>query len=170
MGAHRCCWLTHCGASNSRTHIYSWLPNAAFQVSSGTNTKPNSVLIFAQHLLSDAVQFLLCPLVAMWCTYGAVYGSMHVHLKLLLLVLLPISWPHLRLHPSSPYKLEDMATDAADLLQALGRKHGIQTSNVCVVGLSMGGMIAQLLAINYPRVVQSAVFVMTTAKFSCYSP
>jgi pimeloyl-ACP methyl ester carboxylesterase len=54
------------------------------------------------------------------------------------------------------YRLTDMADDAAALLDALGiaRAH--------VVGASMGGMIAQLLAANHPQRVLSLTSVMST--------
>lgn len=55
-----------------------------------------------------------------------------------------------------PYRLEDMAADAVAVLQALGirRAH--------VVGGSMGGMIAQLLALDHPALVASLTSIMST--------
>jgi pimeloyl-ACP methyl ester carboxylesterase len=55
-----------------------------------------------------------------------------------------------------PYTLSDMATDAVGLLADLGvdRAH--------VVGLSMGGMIGQTVAIEYPERVRSLVSIMST--------
>lgn len=57
---------------------------------------------------------------------------------------------------AAPYLVEDMATDALDLLDALdvGAAH--------VIGVSMGGMIAQALAVRAPSRVQSLCSVMST--------
>jgi pimeloyl-ACP methyl ester carboxylesterase len=57
---------------------------------------------------------------------------------------------------TSPYSLDDMADDAAGLMDALG----IDAAHV--VGASMGGMIAQLVAIRHPEKVKSMVSIMST--------
>lgn len=55
----------------------------------------------------------------------------------------------------TPYRLEALAEDTAGLLDALG------LDRVHVVGASMGGMIAQLLAIRHPRRVASLTSIMS---------
>jgi pimeloyl-ACP methyl ester carboxylesterase len=62
----------------------------------------------------------------------------------------------LRDRRAAAYTLADMAADAAGLLGRLG------VGAAHVVGASMGGMIAQLMAINYPDRVQSLVSIMST--------
>ena len=55
-----------------------------------------------------------------------------------------------------PYTIEDMATDAVGLLDALK----IDKAHIC--GMSMGGMIAQALAIRYPERVLSLISIYST--------
>jgi pimeloyl-ACP methyl ester carboxylesterase len=54
------------------------------------------------------------------------------------------------------YTLDDMADDAVGLLDVLG------VSAAHIVGVSMGGMIAQLIAINHPDRVLSLTSIMST--------
>lgn len=62
----------------------------------------------------------------------------------------------LRLPVRPPYTLDDMAEDTLGLLDGLGLKRAH------VVGASMGGMIAQLLAIRHPERVASLTSMMST--------
>ncbi len=56
----------------------------------------------------------------------------------------------------SPYTLEDMADDAVGLLDSLG----IRKAHIC--GTSLGGMIAQALAIRHPSRVLSLISIYAT--------
>lgn len=54
------------------------------------------------------------------------------------------------------YSLSDMAADTIGLMDALG------FDNVHLVGASMGGMIAQTIAIEYPSRIKSLISIMST--------
>ncbi len=56
----------------------------------------------------------------------------------------------------NPYSLADMAGDAVAVLDAL------EINEAHIVGLSMGGMIAQEIAINHPDRVSSLTLMLTT--------
>jgi pimeloyl-ACP methyl ester carboxylesterase len=62
----------------------------------------------------------------------------------------------LKIPVSAPYKLRDMADDTIGLMDVLG----IESAHV--VGLSMGGMIAQELAISFPQRMRSLTSIMST--------
>jgi pimeloyl-ACP methyl ester carboxylesterase len=79
--------------------------------------------------------------------------------------LLALVWAYVRgkaLHV--PYTLEDMAKDSAGLLAALG------VESAHVVGGSLGGMIALMMATRHPRQVKTLTVLMSTAKDSRLSP
>ena len=57
----------------------------------------------------------------------------------------------------APYKLGDMATDAIGLLEYL------DVEQAHVVGMSMGGMIAQIMAANHPERVKTLTSIMSSS-------
>jgi 3-oxoadipate enol-lactonase len=60
--------------------------------------------------------------------------------------------------PAGPYSLDELTEDVRALLQALGitRTH--------FIGLSMGGMIGQIMALKYPQMLQSLVLCDTMSR------
>jgi pimeloyl-ACP methyl ester carboxylesterase len=66
--------------------------------------------------------------------------------------------------PSQDYRIEDMADDTAGLLDAL------QLESAHIVGQSMGGMIAQELALRHPGRVASLALIYTTASSAWLLP
>jgi pimeloyl-ACP methyl ester carboxylesterase len=62
----------------------------------------------------------------------------------------------LKIPVAAPYRLRDMAQDVTGLMDALGIK------SAHMVGASMGGMIAQEIAISFPQRVRSLVSIMST--------
>jgi 3-oxoadipate enol-lactonase len=61
--------------------------------------------------------------------------------------------------PPGPYTLDQLAEDAAALLGALG------IAETHFVGISMGGMIGQTLALKRPALVKSLTLVDTTSRY-----
>lgn len=61
--------------------------------------------------------------------------------------------------PRGPYTLDDLVDDAARLIREWGK------GPVVWVGLSMGGMVGQGLAIKYPELVRALVLSNTTAQY-----
>jgi pimeloyl-ACP methyl ester carboxylesterase len=57
---------------------------------------------------------------------------------------------------TAPYTLDDFATDSVGVLDALG------VGKAHIVGASMGGMIAQLVAVNHPHKARSLTSIMST--------
>jgi 3-oxoadipate enol-lactonase len=61
--------------------------------------------------------------------------------------------------PAGPYALDDLVDDAARLIREWGR------GPVVFIGLSMGGMVAQGLAIRHPELVKRVVLANTAAQY-----
>src|SRR6185295_16583505 len=61
--------------------------------------------------------------------------------------------------PPGPYTLEQLVDDAARLIREWGR------GPVVYIGLSMGGMVGQGLAIRHPELVKALVLANTTARY-----
>ncbi|MFN3487533.1 MAG: alpha/beta fold hydrolase [Emticicia sp.] len=66
------------------------------------------------------------------------------------------TWLNDTWHRSRPYSLEDMAKDSVELLGFL------QIKQAHIIGVSMGGMIAQHIAINFPKKVLSLTSIMSS--------
>jgi pimeloyl-ACP methyl ester carboxylesterase len=62
----------------------------------------------------------------------------------------------LKIPVAAPYKIRDMAEDVIGLMDVLGIK------SAHLVGASMGGMIAQEIAISFPQRVRSLTSIMST--------
>ena len=77
----------------------------------------------------------------------------------------PKPWQFLRggNHPRQ-YHLGDMARDTVGLLDALGYQHAH------LVGISMGGMIAQTVAAHYPGRVRTLTSIMSTTGATAHRP
>ena len=56
------------------------------------------------------------------------------------------------------YSIKDMADDTATAMKELG------ISGACILGVSQGGMIAQLIAMDYPKLVKKLVLASTLSK------
>jgi len=61
--------------------------------------------------------------------------------------------------PAGPYTMHDLVDDAARLLREWGR------GPVVWVGLSMGGMVGQGLAVRHPELIKALVLANTTSKY-----
>ena len=61
--------------------------------------------------------------------------------------------------PKGPYSIDDLVDDAARLIREWGR------GPIVWVGLSMGGMVGQGLAVRYPDLVKAVVLANTSSKY-----
>jgi 3-oxoadipate enol-lactonase len=61
--------------------------------------------------------------------------------------------------PPGPYAMDDLVDDAARLIREWGR------GPVVFIGLSMGGMVGQGLAVRHPELLRGVVLANTTARY-----
>ena len=61
--------------------------------------------------------------------------------------------------PPGPYAIDDLVDDAARVIREWGR------GPVAWIGLSMGGMVGQGLAVRHPELLRGAVLANTTARY-----
>ena len=61
--------------------------------------------------------------------------------------------------PAGPYTMDDLVDDAARLIREWGR------GPVVWLGLSMGGMVGQGLAVRYPELIKALVLANTSSKY-----
>jgi len=64
--------------------------------------------------------------------------------------------------PDKPYSIDEMAEDACALLQSLG------IAKAHVLGFSMGGAVAQELALNHPATVDKLILLSTMPRLDGY--
>ena len=62
--------------------------------------------------------------------------------------------------PTGPYAMDDLVDDAARLIREWGR------GPVAWIGLSMGGMVGQGLAVRHPELLRGAILANTTARYA----
>jgi pimeloyl-ACP methyl ester carboxylesterase len=84
-------------------------------------------------------------------------GSSRIHAGRSPDVRIAVARALLRLPVDAPYTLDDLTDDAIGVLDALG------VTRAHLVGVSMGGMIAQLLAVRAPRRTLSLTSMMSSA-------
>jgi len=100
------------------------------------------------------------------CLYGALGLDMHMwdELAMQLAADRPVLRYDHRGHggsavPPGPYTMDDLVDDAARLIREWGR------GPIVWIGLSMGGMVGQGLAVRHPELVQAIVLANTSAKY-----
>ncbi len=62
----------------------------------------------------------------------------------------------------NPYNLDDLTIDVVEILD------GYKISKAHIVGISMGGYVGQLLAVNYPNRIKTLTLISTTADHRPY--